>query len=80
MGPFIRWYSDWRIVKDFGLVKKLREVNDGHWPTHILYLYKDLDYYIIYGIMRYYKNYISRPQRVIQNKLNKAMSQLYIEI
>ncbi len=52
-----RW-NDWNIVGLSGLESKLREVNNNQRPTYALYLYRDLAYYTVYGIMGLYKNYI----------------------
>lgn len=59
-----------------GLKEKLKKVNKGQQPVHALYLYRDLAYYIIYGIMRPYKNYFSRSQTLVQEKFNKAILRL----
>ena len=61
-------------VSDF--VEKLKAVKGGQRPTHTLYLYGNLIYYTIYAIMRSYKNYFGRPQTVIPEKFNKAISKL----
>lgn len=61
-------------------MEKLREVNGGRQPAHALYLYGDPAYCTVYGIMESYKNYPGRPQTPVQEKFNKAMSRLRIEV
>ena len=80
MGPFIECRGDWKIVEMSGLVKKLREVNGGRRPAHALYLYEDPAYCTVYGIMGPYKNYPGRPRTPAQEKFNKAISKLRIEV
>lgn len=76
MGPFIGRRGDWKMVECSVLVKKLRAINGGRRPARALYLYGDP----VYGIMGPYKNYPSRPRTPAQNKFNKAMSRLRIEV
>ena len=80
MGPFIGRRGDWKMVEISGLVEKLRAVNGGRRPAHALYLYGDPAYCTVYGIMGPYKNYLGRPQTSAQEKFNKAMSRLRIEV
>ena len=68
------------MVEYSGLADRLRTVNGGRRPAHALYLYGDPAYSTVYGIMGPYKNYPSRPRTVAQNKFNKAMSRLRIEV
>lgn len=68
------------MVECSGLVKRVRVINGGKRLARALYLYSNPAYSTIYGIMGPYKNYPSRPQTLAQNKFNKAMSRLQIEV
>ena len=57
MGPFIGWWGDWKMVKLSRLENKLREVNADRIPAQAIYLYGDLAYCTVYGIIGLYKNY-----------------------
>lgn len=49
------------MVEDLGIIKKLKEVNGSWQPSHTFYLYRDLAYYTLCGIIESYKNYFLRP-------------------
>lgn len=68
------------MVEYLGLVKRVRVINRGKRLARALYLYSNPTYSTVYGIIRPYKNYPSRPQTLAQNKFNKAMSRLQIEV
>lgn len=68
------------MIELSGLVEKLRAVNGDWQPAHALYLYGDLAYCTIYDIMELYKNYPGRSQTFVQEKFNKAMSELQIKV
>lgn len=74
IGPFISWRDDWKMVEELGLTAKLQTINGGRQPPHALYLYGDLAYTTIYGIMGPYKNYPSCSHTPAQEKFNKIMS------
>lgn len=56
------------MVEVFGLIEKLRAVNEVWQPAHALYLYKDTAYYIVYGIIETYKNHFRRPQTLAPSR------------
>lgn len=68
------------MVKESDLAKKQQTVNGGCQVAHALYFYGDPVYCIVYGIMRPYKNFPSRPYTSAQNKFNKIISRLRIEM
>ncbi len=68
------------MVELSGLAEKLRSVNGDRRPADALYLYGDPAYYTVYGIMGPYKNYPGRPRTPTQEKFNKAMAKLRIEV
>lgn len=80
MGPFIGRRGDWKMVEESGLAEKLRTVNGGRRAAHALYLYGDPAYCTVYGIMGPYKNFPSRLCTPAQDKFNKIMSRLRIEV
>ena len=80
MRPFIGRRGDWKMVEYSDLEDKLREVNGGRRSAHTLYLYGDLVYSTVYGIMGPYKNYPGKPHTATQNQFNKIMSRLRIEV
>lgn len=80
IGPFISRRGDWKMVELSDLDKKLRAVNAGRRPAHALYLYGNPAYCTVYGIMGPYKNYSNRPRTPAQDKFNKVMSRLRIEV
>lgn len=80
MGPFIGRRGDWKMVELSGISEKLRAVNGGRRPAHALYLYGDPAYSTVYGIMGPYKNYPQKPRTAAQEKFNKTMAKLRIEV
>lgn len=68
------------MVEMSGLVEKLRKVNGGQHFVYDFYLYRDLAYCTIYGIMGLYKNFLGRPQTSVQEKFKKTISRLQIEL
>lgn len=74
MGSFISWRGDWKMVKLSGLESKLREVNAGWILVQALFLYSDLAYCTVYGIMGSYKNYLSQPCTPAEDQFNKMMA------
>lgn len=68
------------MVELLRLHKKLKTINVKQQPAHALYLYGHLAYYTIYGIMRLSKNYLNCLRTLTQDKFNKVMMRLRIEI
>lgn len=68
------------MVELLSLDKKQRAVNAGRRLAHALYLYSNPAYCTIYGIMGPYKNYPNCPKTSAQDKFNKVMSRLCIEV
>ncbi len=68
------------MVELSGLHEKLRAINAGRRPARALYLYDDPAYCTVYGIMGLYRNYPNRLRTPTQDKFNKVMARLRIEV
>lgn len=68
------------MVELLKLHKKLKMINVKRQPAHALYLYGNLAYYTIHAIMRLSKNYSNCLCTLTQDKFNKVMMRLRIEI
>ena len=80
MGPFIGRREDWKMVELSGLHEKLRAINAGRRSARALYLYGDPAYCTVYGIMGPYRNYPNCLRNPAQDKFNKVMARLRIEV
>lgn len=80
IGLFTIRQGNWRMVELSGLEAKLCAVNQRRRPAMALYLYGDLVYATVYGIMEPYKNYPGRPRTPAHNRFNKWMSKLPIKV
>ena len=68
------------MVELLELHKKLRAINAGRRPARVLYLYDDLEYCTIYGIMKPYRYYSNCLHTPAQDKFNKVMAILRIKV
>ncbi len=68
------------MVEMSDLEAKLQKINQKKRPAMALYLYEDLIYSTIYGIIEPYKNYFNRPRIPAYNCFNKAIAKLCIEV
>lgn len=62
------------------IFEKLRAINKCYWSIHTSYLYKDPAYSIVYSIMGPYKNYLQKSRIATEEKFNKTMAKLQIEL
>lgn len=68
------------MVELLELHEKLRVINAGWRLACALYLYSNLAYCTIYGIMRPYKNYPNYLYTPAEDKFNKVMVRLRIKV
>ena len=61
IGLFISHQGDWKMVKIFDLIEKLKIVSKSRVSAYAFYLYKDPAYCTVYDIIEPYKNYLRRP-------------------
>ena len=80
IGSFIGRRGDWKMVELLELHEKLKAINAEQRPARALYLYGDLAYCTIYGIIEPYRNYLNRLRTLAQDKFNKVMARLRIEV
>lgn len=80
MRLFIGRRRDWKMVELSGLESKLKAMNVRCRLAWALYLYGNLVYSIVYGIIGLYKNYLGWPKTLAHNQFNKIMSKFKIEM
>lgn len=68
------------MIKLFKLHEKLKAINARQRLVYVLYLYNDSIYCTVYGIMGPYKNYPNHLYTPTQEKFNKIIVRLRIEI
>lgn len=68
------------MVEFSDMFEKLRVVNKCYWPIYTSYLYEDPAYSIVYSIMGPYKNYPQKSRIATEEKFNKTMAKLQIEL
>lgn len=80
MGLFIGQQEDWKMVELSGFKIKLEVVNANYPPVMAPYLYSNLVYFLIYGMIKSYQNYFNWLKTRANSQFNKAMSRLRIEV
>ena len=68
------------MVELLDLKAKLRAINWERYLATVIYLYDDLAYSIVYGIIESYKNYSKWPKIAECSSFNKMMSKQRIEV
>ena len=68
------------MVELSGLHEKLRAINVGRRPTRALYLSSNPAYCTVYSIMGPYRNYPNHLRTLAQDKFNKVIARLRIEV